>query len=224
MSNKIIDKIFKDKKVVQEKLLQFGFIKNENSYFYQTLLLDGQLKMLVWFKNEEVLSQVFDIESLEEYSLFLVEGAVGNFVGQVKSEYESVLKKIAEECCEDDVFKEVLTKKVINYIYQNYENKLEFLWKKFLNNAIWRRDDNRKWYGVLSKISMRKLGVDNDEVKEILIVRVKSNEIENIIDNKTYFQGYHMNKRHWVSICLDGSVSFDEICQRIDESFALAKN
>ena len=33
---------------------------------------------------------------------------------------------------------------------------------------------------------------------------------------------YHMNKKHWCTIILDGSVPFKEICRRIDASYLLA--
>ena len=32
---------------------------------------------------------------------------------------------------------------------------------------------------------------------------------------------YHMNKRHWISVVLDGSMSDDEILSLIDDSFQL---
>jgi len=41
-------------------------------------------------------------------------------------------------------------------------------------------------------------------------------------DEKSYFPGYHMNKKHWITICLDGSVPIEEIFCRLDESFAFA--
>ena len=34
--------------------------------------------------------------------------------------------------------------------------------------------------------------------------------------------GWHMNKKHWCTIILDGSVPFKEICRRIDASYLLA--
>ena len=34
---------------------------------------------------------------------------------------------------------------------------------------------------------------------------------------------YHMNKRLWISIPLDGGISFAEICGVIDESYELVK-
>ena len=33
--------------------------------------------------------------------------------------------------------------------------------------------------------------------------------------------GYHMNKRHWNSVYLDGSISEGAICQMIDDSYDL---
>ena len=33
--------------------------------------------------------------------------------------------------------------------------------------------------------------------------------------------GYHMNKRHWNTIVLDGSIPDAELCAMIDESYAL---
>lgn len=33
--------------------------------------------------------------------------------------------------------------------------------------------------------------------------------------------GYHMNKRHWITVDLDGSVPDGEIAQLIDQSYAL---
>ncbi|MDR3176713.1 MAG: MmcQ/YjbR family DNA-binding protein [Desulfovibrio sp.] len=54
-------------------------------------------------------------------------------------------------------------------------------------------------------------------------MRIKPEEIDTLIDGKRYFPGYHMNKKHWFTICLDGSVSTEEIFCRIDESFALAR-
>ena len=51
----------------------------------------------------------------------------------------------------------------------------------------------------------------------------KPEQMNAMIDKKRYFPGWHMNKKHWYTIILDGSVSTEEICSRIDESYRLAK-
>lgn len=100
---------------------------------------------------------------------------------------------------------------------------MEYLWEKFPDNAVWRRKDNQKWYGALLTVSRRKLGCSSDEVVEIIDLRGTPEELEEFVDGQHYFPGWHMNKKHWYTIILDGSVPSDEICQRIDESYALAK-
>ena len=58
---------------------------------------------------------------------------------------------------------------------------------------------------------------------EILDLRIKTEDIESTVDNQRFFMGYHMNKKHWYTLLLDGSIPTDEICRRIDESYLLAK-
>lgn len=43
-----------------------------------------------------------------------------------------------------------------------------------------------------------------------------------IPDGERFFPGYHMNKKHWFTVLLDGSVPDDEICRLLDESYVLA--
>ena len=35
--------------------------------------------------------------------------------------------------------------------------------------------------------------------------------------------GWHMNKKNWYTIILDGRIQTEEVCTRIDESYRLAK-
>ena len=79
-----------------------------------------------------------------------------------------------------------------------------------------------KWYAVLLTVSSRKLGLDSDEYIEIIDLRMTPDDIEAVVDYQKYFPGYHMNKKHWVTICLDNTLSDEEIQNRIDNSYALA--
>ncbi|MDE6675666.1 MAG: MmcQ/YjbR family DNA-binding protein, partial [Acetatifactor sp.] len=71
-------------------------------------------------------------------------------------------------------------------------------------------------------ISKRKLGLQTDEIAEIIDLRLQPELIETIVDNEQYFPGWHMNKRSWYTIILDNSVATKEICEKIDESYRLA--
>lgn len=215
--------VFKNKKFIAEKLLQFGFKKENGRYFYSEDIMNGQMSLEVSvYGDGKICTKTVDRGSNDEYVLHLVDTAEGAFVGQVKAEYEAVLSKISESCFEADIYKSEQTKAIIEHVRKTYSDELEYLWKKS-DNAIWRRKDTQKWYGALLFVPKNRLGIDSDERVEILDLRIKPEEMESLIDNRRYFSGYHMNKKHWFTVCLDGSVSFDELCQRIDESYRLAK-
>ena len=214
---------FKNKKLNKEKLVSFGFEEHNGSYYYYTDLLDGQMRMnITVLYDGNVSTEVIDNNSGEEYILHNIADATGAFVGQVKAEYDAVLEEISSKCFETDVFKSEQAKRLIQYVREKYGDELEFLWMKFSDNAIWRRKDTNKWYAALLIVSKRKLGIDSDKTVEILDLRIKPEKLDELLDNKKYFAGYHMNKKHWYTICLDDSVSFEEICERVAISYTLA--
>ena len=221
--NAIIGEIFKKKAIDFDRLLQYGFVKNEKEYEYHTDVLGGQMALSIYVDRQgEVNTRVVDLETQEEYTLFLAQDAAGSFVGEVRQEYERVLSDVAEKCCITQVFKSKISQAVIEYVRTKYGDELEFLWKKFDDNAIWRRKDNGKWYGLILIVPKSKLGLDRQEKVEIIDLRVCPQEVESLVDSKRYFSAYHMNKKSWITICLDGSTELEEIYRRIDDSYVLA--
>ena len=206
------------------RLKNFGFELQNGAYVYKTDILDGQFDFCVKIDCcGKVDTLLTDKLTGEPYTLHLIDGASGSFVGSVRAEVDSVLLNISEKCFYRDVFKGEVAKMVIEYVRQTYGDELEFLWEKLPDAAVWRRKDSKKWYGILMTVSGRKLGLKSDSPVHIIDLRAKPEEMEGLLDGIKYFPGYHMNKRHWFTLCLDGSVPPEEICLRIDDSYALAK-
>ena len=211
--------LFQHRKAVREKLLSFGFKRTRNGYRYSTALLDGLLQMAVTVHPDgEVSAEVAEVSEktgvgpkcAEKYSpLYDLD------------EYEEILDEINDACFEYDVFQGELTHKVMDYVAKKYHDPLEHLWKKFPENAIYRRKDTGKWYAALLTVERKKLKLSGEGTIEVIDLKMVPELIPTVIDHKKYFPGYHMNKKHWITICLDGSVPFQEIRRRIDESFAL---
>ncbi|WP_420896713.1 MmcQ/YjbR family DNA-binding protein [Faecalitalea cylindroides] len=44
-----------------------------------------------------------------------------------------------------------------------------------------------------------------------------------MVDHKKYYPGWHMNKKYWYTIILDGSISLKDIYKCIDESYQMTK-
>lgn len=220
----IAKNIFKNKTADFSKLISYGFKKIDSVYIFETFIHDKKMKLSL--KIDESLnieSTIYDLEAEDFYTLYLVESVKGEFVGKIKEEYEQILIDICNHCFYTEVFKSRDAKRIISYCEEKYNNQLEFLWKKFSDNAIIRRKDNQKWYLVFACVSKAKLGLDSNEVAEIICFRMESSKLELIVDQKKYFRGYHMNKKHWVSIILDESIKEEELYQIIDDSYLLAK-
>ncbi|MDE6730603.1 MAG: MmcQ/YjbR family DNA-binding protein [Oscillospiraceae bacterium] len=217
--------IFKHKKLVKEKLIPFGFEIHPEQHFYdyQKILPGSDFILTVRISEQgEIFTEVIDPVLHEPYILHLTD-AVGEFVGNVREQCQKILSEIAENCFIPDVFQNPQSKQILAYVRETYGDELEFLWKKFDDNAILRRKDSQKWYAVLMTIAKRKLGMDSDQTVEIIDLRIQPEQIESLIDDQNYFPGWHMNKKHWYTIILDHSVPTEELCRRIDESYLLAK-
>ena len=178
-------------------------------------------RMKIEIKNGLVRVKLIDGETGEPFTLFNVVGAQGGYVQNLRSECEKVLKDIAEKCCEQEIFKSDEAKKVIEHIHKKYGDELEFLWEKFPENAICRRKDNKKWYVAFIRLPKNKLSLNGTEKVDILDVR--SDEVEKLIDNKTILPAYHMNKKNWVTILLDGNGDLKTVYDLVDKSCLLAK-
>ena len=214
----------KDKKIDLKKLEEFGFKLINNSYYYYTSLLKNQFKMSVKISlDNSVFTEIIDTETNEPYVLHLLEMKRSGYSEKVYKAYSEILAKIQKECFEDEIFKANYTKEIVAYIKNKYGDELEFLREKSPKNAVVRRKSSKKWYAVILTVSKRKLNLDSDEIIEVINLHNIVEEIKKLIDNKKYFPAYHMNKKYWCTICLDGTVELEEIYKLIDISYKLTK-
>lgn len=217
-----LSKNFENKTIDYKKLVEYGFSKKDNHYSYEVNIYDNYFKVIVEMSKEKQTSKVLDLSMNEEYALVDVKESSGNFVGKVKEEYENILNDIIEKCSEPNVFKSEQAKKIIKYVKGKYGNDLEYLWKKFPNNAVWKNKNNKKWYGLLLVLPESKLGIESDKTVDIIDLRYQKEKIKEIIDNKKVFAGYHMNKDNWITIKFDESVDIKKIYKLIDNSYKLS--
>lgn len=219
----MFEEIFVHKKLNPEKLKVYGFSEQNGGYKFGTEILNGEFQLEIKIdKNGISDTTLTEKQNGEEYILYKTK-ATGSFVGNVRREIGKVLAEIAGKCFDTAIFKSGQTINLIQYAGEKYGSEPEFLWEKFSDNAVLRRKDTEKWFAVLLTVSRRKLGLDSDETVEIIDLRMQAENIPALVDGKKFFPGWHMNKKHWFTIILDGSVSFEEICKRIDESYNLAK-
>lgn len=219
-----IKDFIKNKKINFKKLKELGFELIDNSYYYHTSLLKNQFKMFVKINiDNSIFTEIIDTETNEPYVLHLLEIKRSGYSEKIYKAYSEILEKIKKVCFEDEIFKANYTKEIVAYVKNKYGDELEFLWEKSPKNAVVRRKSSNKWYAVILTIPKRKIGLESDEVIEVINLHNIPKEIEKLIDYKRYFPAYHMNKKHWCTICLDGTIELKEIYKKIDISYELAK-
>lgn len=217
-----IDALFYGRKADKKALLGFGFVDGGGAYTYCKDILNGQLKLIISVRDDRVSAEVIDRETDAPYYLFRVEDTEGAFVGEVRAEYEKTLTAISDGCfSRAEPYRESVSKAVINYARKKYGTPLEFLWQD--DNAVMRRADNRKWYMAVLKVRADRIGLEGEGLVEIIDLRAPAAEVPKLIDGINYLPAYHMNKKSWITIPLDGRVSAEIVCAFIDISYELAK-
>lgn len=205
------------------RLLGFGFEKQGENYIYSTPIAQGQMKMTVTIPPSGAPETcVTDTDTGEEYTLHLVPGAVGSFVGQIREEYQNILDRIQSECFGAGRTDPEQTAEILTHIRETYGDEPEYLWESSPNSAAIRRKDCGKWYAVLLRVSRKKLGMQSDSEVDVLDLKAPPQAMPELIARPGYYPGYHMNKKHWFTVCLDGSLPTAELLEQIDRSYCLA--
>ena len=107
------------------------------------------------------------------------------------------------------------------YIEENYSVEADYPWRKHPSYEVFRHISTGKWFAVIMTITADKLGMDCKD--NIDIVNLKCDDFlgESVKKMAGVFPAYHMNKQHWISVALDGSVDNDTIEMLLDMSYKL---
>ena len=66
--------------------------------------------------------------------------------------------------------------------------------------AVLRHKDTRKWFALVMNISRRKLGLDSDELIDVVNLKIPTEMFGSFGAEDGVYPAYHMNKLHWISV------------------------
>ena len=214
-----ISKTFNRFKYKEEKLIKFGFTKNKDKYILDQLSSNKEFTYHIEINDKKVLSTVIDNATEEEYMPFYIETINGEYVGNIRDEYELLIKSILSTCYEKDYENDTLHQ-IIKYVKDKYSIKPEYLWEDTPNTFVFKHQE-AKWFAIVMDIPYKKVGIDSKEIVYVMNVKVPNEEIEKLTKQPGIVPAYHMNKKYWISILLDGSVSQEQIKELLDISYNL---
>ena len=211
--------IFKSYQFNQEKAQAFGFVENRGVWTYSCQILQGDFIMTVSITADNVSFQVFDQEMGDLYPQVHMESMTGSFVGSVREACLEILYQIRRACFDVQDYICSQTKRIMAQVQEKYGNQLEYLWEKSPDTAVLRHEGNQKWYGVLMKISWDKL--EKGREGQVEAVNLKHDQVADLLSKKGIYPAFHMNKRYWISVALDDTLSDSAVLELFEKSWNL---
>lgn len=118
------------------------------------------------------------------------------------------------------------------FIHENFAGIVQdYPWEDTPEYTVFRHADNRKWFALLMTLNRSTLGRQNPDklssdansAKLINTINLKCDPdlLEEVITHPGILPAYHMNKRHWITVLLDGTCETPELQNLIALSYRL---
>lgn len=105
------------------------------------------------------------------------------------------------------------------YITETYHASAEYPWLKYPNYAVYRHEDNRKWFALIMDVPRNRLGLSGEDILDVVDFKSDPIIIGSLLGEPGIFPAYHMNKDSWITAALDGTVSEEKIKMLLDISY-----
>ena len=81
----------------------------------------------------------------------------------------------------------------------------------------------KKWFALIGSVGINKIDKNSDSTTEVEIINLKisPNNINELLNKKGIYEAYHMNKKNWITIILDNTLTDEDIMDYIEESYNL---
>lgn len=220
---------FKGKQVNIEKLLDFGFVQAGQTYSYTEKLLADDFQAQIEVSSDGLVTgRVIDLDLQEEYVAFRIDHQLGNFTGQVREAYGAILEKIASACFEEAPFNWAQANRLATYVSQAYGDLPDYPFKRIPEAGVYRFPSNQKWYALVMTIKRQQLEGSKERFNaqellddvEIVNLKVDPKDLPDLLTLPGVFLSYHMNKKSWLTVLLDGSLADDLLFKLVDKSRA----
>ncbi len=109
--------------------------------------------------------------------------------------------------------------RIICQIQNVYGTEPEHLWAENPNFAVFRHTASKKWFAIIMDVPAYRLGLSGEDPVDVMNVKCSTIMIGSLLSERGFLPAYHMNKDHWVSILLDGSVPDSQIFPLLELSY-----
>ena len=111
----------------------------------------------------------------------------------------------------------------LDYCLDTYGTAADYPFDEDFETAVLRHTGSRKWYALVMRISRRKVGIDSDEVVDVVNLKLPLEMFGSFGAADGVYPAYHMNKLHWISVLLPDAPN-DVVQFLTNASFEATKN
>ena len=72
--------------------------------------------------------------------------------------------------------------------------------------SVFRHSGNRKWFAAQMTVPKTTLGIQEDGIIDIVNVKCDPEVLRSFLGQPGIYPAYHMNRKHWLTVALDGRV------------------
>ena len=212
------------------KLVKFGFVKNGSKYSFSGKFLNGDFTAdVVVTSGGDVSASVFDVQAGERYLPLRAKSRQSAFVNEVRESYRAFLREIKNACFVVQPFLTDQANRIAREAEKLFGDKIDFPFSTAPDYGVFRNPENRKWYGIIMNIPKSKIENSgraaslsaDDAIVEIINVKIDPEKSIELKKRRGFYDAYHMSKKNWITIALDGSVSDGLIVDLLKKSRAL---
>ena len=97
------------------------------------------------------------------------------------------------------------------YVEDFYGVRYDCPFEDELDAWVFRHPDNKKWFALVMTIQKRKLGIDSYEYIDVVNLKCVPEVMDDLWREVGVFPAYHMSKKHWLTLALDGSCADETV-------------
>lgn len=236
--------IFRSAKIKKDSLEAAGFATTDGeTYTMSPTVSAGTFRadITLSLEAQTLTVHLFDTETGEKYALFDMPSSHGTFVASLREEVQLLIDDIKSECFESKDLKD----DYIAWVKNQFGAEPDFPWPDTPDYCVF-RCPNEKWFALVMRIKYKQLGqsgqakncsrnffnafqsitgcqqpFSGDENVWVVNMKADQTEIPNLIDHKSIFPAWHMNKNHWITVLLTAVADFEKLCELTQKSYEL---
>lgn len=109
-------------------------------------------------------------------------------------------------------------------VFEKYGVKPDYPWKKDRESAVFRHDNNKKWFALIMHIPKKRLIPNADGFFSVVNFKCDPVLTGFYLNKPGFFAAYHMNKEKWLTAALDDTAPDADIELLLEFSFNLTEN